>query len=364
MHALTQVQSAGILTHRAEARMPEFDPPETYDLLRNYLPPHDDTRTPGVAYAASALVECRSSALRTYCSPQYIMDTAREEIHASAAVRQHFAARRELEDSGASIELDAHGYEISRRVHVPMTPASAPAPYPMPEEVSMRDGMAVLQQYGCPQMETYDSVSASHALTVRSDASEFRIGEFASISTAICARRALVLYGPLAIIFPIYHYGSEPWIPSGRPMLGYHAMTIVGYNLDGFMLRNSWGTSWGSGGYTLLPWADWGLQTECWTQVTAATPPASAAPSRNSSGSSGIFRKFARQLSGSRNGSPRSAASSPRSGGSPRTAPNSPRGAANSPRAASDSAIKRTSRDLGAEVQILYSSSGAIGRGI
>jgi hypothetical protein len=44
-----------------------------------------------------------------------------------------------------------------------------------------------------------------------------------------------------------------------------HAVAIVGYTQDGFIIQNSWGEGWGSGGFALLPYEDWMLHaTDCW----------------------------------------------------------------------------------------------------
>ncbi|WP_247828968.1 C1 family peptidase [Arthrobacter antioxidans] len=45
--------------------------------------------------------------------------------------------------------------------------------------------------------------------------------------------------------------------PPGAGQLGGHAFTIVGYNDVGFLVQNSWGTDWGSGGFATLPYDDW-----------------------------------------------------------------------------------------------------------
>lgn len=43
----------------------------------------------------------------------------------------------------------------------------------------------------------------------------------------------------------------------GERVIGGHAMLIVGYDQkkEGFIVRNSWGTSWGDAGHCRLPWA-------------------------------------------------------------------------------------------------------------
>ena len=50
------------------------------------------------------------------------------------------------------------------------------------------------------------------------------------------------------------------------PMIGFdgrpsqtdgHAFALVGFNANGFILQNSWGTGWGAGGFAVLSYLDW-----------------------------------------------------------------------------------------------------------
>ena len=44
-----------------------------------------------------------------------------------------------------------------------------------------------------------------------------------------------------------------------------HAFVIVGYNARGFLIQNSWGAQWGSGGFALLTYRDWLANgMDCW----------------------------------------------------------------------------------------------------
>ncbi len=46
---------------------------------------------------------------------------------------------------------------------------------------------------------------------------------------------------------------------------GGHAIAIVGYTRDGFIIQNSWGKKWGNKGFALLPYEDWMLHaSDCW----------------------------------------------------------------------------------------------------
>jgi hypothetical protein len=54
-------------------------------------------------------------------------------------------------------------------------------------------------------------------------------------------------------------HDSLPVIPfDGKPsQAGGHAFALVGFNANGFIVQNSWGTDWGVGGFALLTYADW-----------------------------------------------------------------------------------------------------------
>jgi hypothetical protein len=44
--------------------------------------------------------------------------------------------------------------------------------------------------------------------------------------------------------------------PDPKPA-GGHAFAIVGYDADGFIVQNSWGESWGKGGFAIWRYSDW-----------------------------------------------------------------------------------------------------------
>ncbi|HKF86074.1 MAG TPA: hypothetical protein VKB30_09840 [Candidatus Limnocylindrales bacterium] len=45
--------------------------------------------------------------------------------------------------------------------------------------------------------------------------------------------------------------------PVDARVVGGHAYCLVGYNEIGFLVQNSWGEDWGSGGFATLPYEDW-----------------------------------------------------------------------------------------------------------
>ena len=69
--------------------------------------------------------------------------------------------------------------------------------------------------------------------------------------------------------------GVVPMPTAGEDMLGGHATLMVGYDdaHQQFIVRNSWGLSWGRGGYFLMPYAyptDGDLASDFW-QIDAVT---------------------------------------------------------------------------------------------
>ncbi len=81
------------------------------------------------------------------------------------------------------------------------------------------------------------------------------IEDWGSISPSQSSiKNALIQYGPLATGIEVYEnfpsYSNGIYEPSG-PFLGYHLVTIVGYNDDpGYWIcKNSWGPDWGENGW-------------------------------------------------------------------------------------------------------------------
>lgn len=98
----------------------------------------------------------------------------------------------------------------------------------------------------------------------------FKIKDYALVKNIAALRKAVVSNGPCVGALPVYDTGKESFWKSGtgcRDILGYHAISIVGYNKKGFILRNSWGSSYGEKGYAILPYDEFGQFVEIWTII-------------------------------------------------------------------------------------------------
>lgn len=145
------------------------------------------------------------------------------------------------------------------------------------EGMYMRDLMKILTNKGVCKEKSYKYGKIEDiediSINVFNEAKNYVIESYASINTIDSCKRSLHQNGPCVIAIPVYHYESNLWKPlrSGDEVLGGHAMTVIGYNDwdEHFIIRNSWGTSWGDDGYTYFPYEDWGLHWEMWTTIDA-----------------------------------------------------------------------------------------------
>lgn len=136
-----------------------------------------------------------------------------------------------------------------------------------------RDCMSILKNIGSCLERNYpfgtkeEKEEIDPAIILK--ASNFQIKEYNRISSIKGLKEALYLNGPCFISVPVYQNNETMWKPASpnAVRIGGHAMTIVGYDSKGFIIRNSWGLGWGKSGYGIFPYSDWGLQWEIWTAI-------------------------------------------------------------------------------------------------
>jgi len=143
------------------------------------------------------------------------------------------------------------------------------------EGMTMRDLMSILKNTGdCRESLHVYGNKDKPSTNAYDDAKHYVIEAYASITTVEGLKAALYENGPCVIAVPVYNYTTRMWKQrTGDNLLGGHAMTIVGYNEEGFIIRNSWGDSWGDAGHTIFPYEDWGFHWEAWSAVDADSDP-------------------------------------------------------------------------------------------
>lgn len=164
------------------------------------------------------------------------------------------------------------------------------------EGMFMRDLMEILKEKGdCIEKIFPYGTMGLPSIEVLMDASKYKILNYASIDSIDDLKISLYTNGPCIIAIPVYNYTNRLWFKrQGDTLLGGHAMCVVGYNKDGFVIRNSWGRGWGIDGYCVMSYEDFGMQWELWTTVDASSfepdpidPPIPPEPEKR-----GCLRKF------------------------------------------------------------------------
>jgi len=93
-----------------------------------------------------------------------------------------------------------------------------------------------------------------------------RLSSFSRIHTIDGAKHTLIENGLVFIALPLYNSGPTFWKSNSNLQIDFHAVSIEGYNSNGFFFRNSWGTDWGSNGCGYLPFIDWSRVIEAWVE--------------------------------------------------------------------------------------------------
>lgn len=94
-----------------------------------------------------------------------------------------------------------------------------------------------------------------------------KIRKYALLKSEISLKQAILMNGPCLAALRVYNFGYEFWDKNLGEYQGGHCISIIGWNKNGFIIRNSWGASWGNKGYTLIPYEDFSQFLEMWTII-------------------------------------------------------------------------------------------------
>lgn len=127
---------------------------------------------------------------------------------------------------------------------------------------NMRKAFLYLQEHGLMLSEDYPFINGEGECKYDESKAYVKVKNFSFVpKDEEEMKKVLYKYGPIAgaingIIIAFYDNGIfEPWFPGMCPDNINHAIVIVGYGVDKetgkkfWRIKNSWGPSWGEGGY-------------------------------------------------------------------------------------------------------------------
>lgn len=116
------------------------------------------------------------------------------------------------------------------------------------------DGMTIREAFRIIKKDGYNTKSGRVFLPEHS--SYFRL------NSEIQLKWSLVANGPCVLALPVRSEDINFW--RGGKDMGGHAIACIGYDEDGFILQNSWGSNWGNCGRCHLPYSDLRYVIEAW----------------------------------------------------------------------------------------------------
>ena len=92
------------------------------------------------------------------------------------------------------------------------------------------------------------------------------IQEYALIYSEQALKTAIRINGPCLGVLNVYDSNNcNFW--EGEKLEGGHGISLIGWDNNDFIIRNSWGDKWCKGGNTLLPGNRFNLLQEIWTII-------------------------------------------------------------------------------------------------
>jgi len=95
-----------------------------------------------------------------------------------------------------------------------------------------------------------------------------RLSSFSRIHTIDGAKCALIENGPVFIALPLYNSSPTFWKSDSDLPHDFLAVSIEGYDSNGFNFRNSWDPDWGNNSCGYLPFINWSRVVEAWVGVS------------------------------------------------------------------------------------------------
>ena len=168
-----------------------------------------------------------------------VIDQGEDSICVACSVSSYLNWRENLKD-GEACDIDIDLFEI---YHSKTTAGDG---------MTYKDAFHFLRHHG---------VSSKNGV--------LKIREYVRPQNVLEMKYAILANGPCFGALPVFNDKKYFWKKESprQRVSGYHAIALVGYTENGFIIRNSWGRSFGENGYPFLDMEDFGKLLEVWSIV-------------------------------------------------------------------------------------------------
>lgn len=126
--------------------------------------------------------------------------------------------------------------------------------------MSLKEALKYIKRVGYITTQNYKNIKKGE--TPEPD----KINMYGVLGSAFAMQRSLLVNGPFILALPVYDSNRcDFW--NGSNFEGGHAVACVGYDEEGLIIRNSWGTQWGLNGYCTLPYSQLNKIYEAWALI-------------------------------------------------------------------------------------------------
>jgi hypothetical protein len=126
--------------------------------------------------------------------------------------------------------------------------------------MSLKEALKYIKRVGYITTQNYKNIKKGQ--TPEPD----KINMYGVLGSAFAMQRSLLVNGPFILALPVYDSNRcDFW--NGSNFEGGHAVACVGYDEEGLIIRNSWGSQWGLNGYCTLPYSQFNKIYEAWALI-------------------------------------------------------------------------------------------------
>ena len=128
------------------------------------------------------------------------------------------------------------------------------------EGMTLKEALKYIKKVGYTTKQDYKNIRKGESPELD------QINMYGMLNSVFAMQRSLLINGPFILALPVYDSSrSDFW--NGSKFEGGHAVACVGYDEYGLIIRNSWGTMWGTGGYCTLPYEQVNKIYEAWALI-------------------------------------------------------------------------------------------------